>query len=78
MASLDLNQLMQMQQVMMQQISGLMETLGVKLTLEKIDIAPEDCPDLCIDFVWRFRCTSKLVCDQFKAKLQEQVQEGGE
>jgi len=68
--------MLEIQKVMMDQFSALMSTLGIKLDLERIDISPTDCPDTCIDYVWRIKCESKEVCDKIKEKLLEQQEQG--
>ena len=71
--ALNLKQMIEMQQVMLSQFSVLLESLGIKMYLSKIDIEPKDCPDTCIDYVWRIECSDKEVCKQVKEKLLEEM-----
>jgi len=70
---LNLKQMIEMQQTMLSQFSVLLESLGIKMYLSKIDIEPRDCPELCIDYVWRIECTDKEVCRKLKEKLLEDM-----
>jgi len=73
---LDFKQMIEMQKVMMDNISIYMKALGLELKLDRIDIEPSDCPDTCIDLIWRFTCKDKAICDKLREKLIESY--GGE
>jgi len=70
--SLDLKEMVKMQKLMMDQLSVYMKMLGLELKLDRIDLAPKDCPDNCVDLVWRFVCEKKEVCDQLKLGIEKQ------
>jgi len=67
----DLRQMIEIQKTMMDSISIYMKSLGLELKLDRIDIEPSDCPDTCIDLIWRFTCKDKVICDKLKEKLIE-------
>mgnify|MGYP000371377250 CR=1 FL=1 len=73
---IDFRQMIEMQKIMMDQISIYMSALGLELTLDRIDIEPKDCPDKCVDMIWRFKCKEKEICDKLKEKIVEAF--GGE
>ena len=73
---IDFKQFVELQKSMMDQISVYMNALGLELKLDRIDVEPEDCPELCIDLIWRFRCKDKEICEKVKEKLMESF--GGE
>jgi len=73
---IDFKQMVELQKAMMDQISVYMSALGLELKLDRIDIEPDDCPELCVDMVWRFTCKDKEICDKLKEKIMEQF--GGE
>lgn len=59
-------------------MSMVLSSVGVSMTLDRIDIAPEDEPS-AIDFVIRVRCDFKFTCDKLKEELERQLagEEGG-
>ena len=69
----DLKNMLEMSKAMIDQLKPYFDTLGITMEIDRIDISPEDCPDLCIDIVYRFRCSNKEVCDKVKERLKSGV-----
>jgi hypothetical protein len=54
------------------------EMLGLELYVDRIVLHPEDCPDTCVDYVWRITCKEKEVCDKLREEIVKQSGGGGE
>jgi len=67
----DLNQFIMMQQQTMQIMSSILAQYGLSLELDRIDIETSDC-DECIDFVYRLRCSNKVICFYLKEGIKKQ------
>jgi len=70
--SIDMSMLVKQMEMTMQMIQPLLVSLGLNMKLDRIDIEPKDCPDKCIDFVWRFECEDPEVCRILKEKIMEE------
>jgi len=71
----DVNQMIQQMNMLMEALRPYMELLGIKLYIDRIDLKPKDCPDLCVDYVWRIKCETKYVCDKLREQLEKEQQE---
>ena len=54
------------------------EMLGLELYVDRIVLKPEDCPETCVDYVWRIKCREKEVCDKLREEIVRQSGGGGE
>jgi len=74
----DITQFVAMQQQVMQVLSSILTQYGLQLELDRIDIEPQDCGGECIDFVYRLKCTSDVVCFYLKEAIKKQFAGAGD
>jgi len=68
----------EMQRMLEETLKPYFEMLGLELYVDRVLLHPEDCPDTCVDYVWRIRCREKEVCDKLREEIVRQSGEGGE
>jgi hypothetical protein len=73
----DLSQFIMIQQQAMQVMSAILAQYGLTLDLDRIDIEPSDCPEECIDFVYRLKCENKVICFYLKEGIKKQFSQEG-
>jgi hypothetical protein len=71
----DLSKFIAIQQKTMKIMSSILASYGLSLDLDRIDIEPSDCPEECIDFVYRLRCSNKVICLYLKEGIRKQFQD---
>ena len=74
----DLKSWIEMQRMLEETLKPYFEMLGLELYVDRILLHPEDCPDTCVDYVWRIRCREKEVCDKLREEIVKQSGGGGE
>ena len=74
----DLKSWIEMQRMLEETLKPYFEMLGLELYVDRVLLHPEDCPDTCVDYVWRIRCREKEVCDKLREEIVRQSGEGGE
>jgi hypothetical protein len=74
----DLKSWIEMQRMLEETLKPYFEMLGLELYVDRIVLHPEDCPDTCVDYVWRIRCREKEVCDKLREEIVKQSGGGGE
>jgi hypothetical protein len=67
-----------MQRMLEETLKPYFEMLGLELYVDRVLLHPEDCPDTCVDYVWRIRCREKEVCEKLREEIVRQSGEGGE
>jgi hypothetical protein len=68
----DLKQWIEMQQALMQTLKPYMEMLGLELYVDRIVLKPKDCPDTCVDYVWRIKCKDVEICENLRSVIKSQ------
>jgi hypothetical protein len=74
----DLKSWIEMQRMLEETLKPYFEMLGLELYVDRILLHPEDCPDTCVDYVWRIKCREKEVCDKLREEIVKQSGGGGE
>ena len=73
----DLKSWIEMQRMLEETLKPYFEMLGLELYVDRIVLHPEDCPDTCVDYVWRIKCREKEVCDKLREEIVKQSGGGG-
>jgi hypothetical protein len=73
----DLKSWMEMQRMLEETLKPYFEMLGLELYVDRVVLHPEDCPDTCVDYVWRITCREKEVCDKLREEIVRQSGGGG-
>jgi len=68
-SALNLQQMIEMQQALMESVKPWLDMLGIELYVDRIVLNPEDCPEECIDYVWRIRCRNPEVCGSLREEV---------
>jgi len=76
--SLDITQILEQQKMLLETLKPYMEMLGIELYIDRIDIAPEDCPKTCIDYIWRIRCRDEFICKEIKRQIEREQEKESE
>jgi hypothetical protein len=74
----DLKSWLEMQRMLQETMKPYFEMLGLDMYVDRIVLKPEDCPETCIDYVWRITCRDKEVCDKLREEIVKQSGESGE
>ena len=74
----DLKSWIEMQRMLEETMKPYFELLGLEMYVDRIILSPEDCPDVCIDYVWRITCKDKEVCDKLREEIKKQSGESSE
>ena len=77
----DLKSWVEMQKMLEETMKPYFEMLGLEMYIDRIVLHPEDCPDTCVDYVWRITCKTPEVCDKLRREIAKQSGEesgGGE
>jgi hypothetical protein len=73
----DLKSWLEMQRMLEETMKPYFEMLGLEMYIDRIVLHPEDCPDTCVEYVWRVTCKSKEVCDKLREEIRKQSGEAG-
>ena len=78
----DLKSWLEMQRMLQETMKPYFEMLGLDMYIDRIVLHPEDCPDTCVDYVWRITCRERETCDKLREEIMKQsgesVERGGE
>jgi len=73
----DLKSWVEMQKMLEETMKPYFEMLGLEMYIDRIVLHPEDCPDTCVDYVWRITCRTPDVCDKLRGEIAKQSGETG-
>lgn len=76
---IDLKSLISMQQMMLEQMSAIFESIGIEVYIDTIVLSPKDCEteegNNCIDYVWRIRCRDVTICNALRNEIKSESNE---
>jgi hypothetical protein len=73
----DLKSWVEMQKMLEETMKPYFQMLGLEMYIDRIVLHPEDCPDTCVDYVWRITCKTPDVCDKLRGEIIKQSGEAG-
>ncbi len=70
---LDLKMWHELMKQMNEALKPWMELLGLEMYVDRVELQPDDCPDTCIDYVWRITCKDPEVCEKLREEIRKQA-----